>query len=487
MALTNIVNAVYSELYLTALILLIIMLHNTLFIYRRKLSDYLSIMLIFAIIMCVFELLSEYLDGSPNLIALTYTCCCGYAISFLLFITTLNLFFFKQFNLMPKKKWMYIVFYFIPNIVFILLCITTPWTHLVYWVANDGTWYEMILFRTLFYGLLLFYLFVALMPAIYFAVSSRYKSTKIFHLSISLIKFGILIPAIFLLQIIFIGDPDSYYYTLSLPVAIALTYLTADVNTRLLLESQATIDAVEADLKIASEIQADALPPAKPEFVSHKNISIRALMSTAKEVGGDFYDYFAIDENHICIVISDVSGKGTPAALFMMRTKTMIKDYALTCKDTSEIFNLVNNRLYENNATSTFATAWIGIVNTSTMVLQYTNAGHNYPIIKRHGEKSELIKVNHGLFLAGMKDTKYGQDELELHPGDHLLLYTDGITEAHSMNKTLYSTKRLIKTLDDCEKEDGEDILTYILKDVQDFSKGEPQFDDITMLVLSII
>ena len=106
---------------------------------------------------------------------------------------------------------------------------------------------------------------------------------------------------------------------------------------------------------------------------------------------------------------------------------------------------------------------------------------------ERHGEKSELIKVNHGLFLAGMKDTKYGQDELELHPGDHLLLYTDGITEAHSMNKTLYSTKRLIKTLDDCEKEDGEDILTYILKDVQDFSKGEPQFDDITMLVLSII
>lgn len=487
MALTDMVNALYSELYLTALILLIIMLYNTLFVYRRKLSDYLSIMLILAIIMCVFELLCEYLDGLPNLIALIYTCCCGYAISFLLFITTLNLFFLKQFDIMPKKKWVYIIFYFVPNIIFILLCVTTPWTHLIYSVADDGIWSEMILFRTLFYGLLLFYLFTALVPAIYFAASPHHRNTKTFHLSISLIKFGILIPAIFIIQIAFVGDPESYYYTLSLPVAIALTYLTADVNTRLLLESQATINAIESDLKIASKIQADALPPEKPEFVDHKNISIRALMHTAKEVGGDFYDYFVIDENRICIVIADVSGKGTPAALFMMQTKTMIKDYALTCKDTSEIFNLVNRRLYENNETSTFATAWIGIVNTNTMVLQYTNAGHNYPIIKRHGGKSKLIKINHGLFLAGMEDTKYGQDELELHPRDHLLLYTDGITEAHNTDKTLYSTKKLIKTFDDCDKEDGEDILAYILKDVQDFSKDVPQFDDITMLILSII
>jgi serine phosphatase RsbU (regulator of sigma subunit) len=209
-------------------------------------------------------------------------------------------------------------------------------------------------------------------------------------------------------------------------------------------------------------------------------------MNTAKEVGGDFYDYFAIDENRICFLIADVSGKGTPAALFMMTAKTMIKDYALTKGSTSEIFTAVNARLCENNEAGMFATAWIGIVDTRTMTLQYTNAGHNYPFFMRRDQSSEMMKKVHGLFLAGMEYTRYRQDEIQLEPGDRLLLYTDGVTEAHDRENNLYGEERLQQVIERTRDLHGEEVLDEILKDVNVFAADVPQFDDITMIALTI-
>ncbi len=244
--------------------------------------------------------------------------------------------------------------------------------------------------------------------------------------------------------------------------------------------------STQTDLRIASKIQADALPPTAPEFEDFPKLILRGCMNTAKEVGGDFYDYFPIDENHFCFLIADVSGKGTPAALFMMTAKTMIKDYALTKDTTSEIFTAVNARLCENNDEGMFATAWIGILDTRTMTLRYTNAGHNYPILQRKGQPCELMEKSHGLFLAGMEFTRYKQSEIMLEPGDRLLLYTDGVTEAHDRRKMLYGIERLKKVLENSKDAPGEKVLENILDDISVFADGVAQYDDITMVVLTI-
>ena len=249
---------------------------------------------------------------------------------------------------------------------------------------------------------------------------------------------------------------------------------------------EAERERVENEMKMATRIQTDALPPVAPEFENHPELNLRASMHTAKEVGGDFYDYFPIDENRVCFLIADVSGKGTPAALFMMTAKTMIKDYALTKGSTSEIFTTVNARLCENNEAGMFATAWIGILDTRTMTLQYTNAGHNFPLIQRKGQPCEEIKKVHGLILAGMDFTKYKQSEIQLAPGDRLLLYTDGVTEAHDQENTLYGTERLMEVLENTREDQGQRVLERIFEDVNRFAAGRPQFDDITMVVVTI-
>ena len=252
------------------------------------------------------------------------------------------------------------------------------------------------------------------------------------------------------------------------------------------IDKSRTLASTQTDLLIASKIQTDALPPAAPEFDGHPEVILRGSMNTAREVGGDFYDYFPIDENRICFLIADVSGKGTPAALFMMTAKTMIRDYALTKDTTSEIFNAVNVRLCENNDEGMFATAWIGILDTRKMTLQYTNAGHNFPVLQRKGQPCEPMDKVHGLFLAGMEFTRYKQDEISLEPGDRLFLYTDGVTEAHSRSNDVYGTDRLDQLLEITRDAPGEQVLDSILADINDFAEGAPQFDDITMVVLTI-
>ncbi|MBR4656250.1 MAG: SpoIIE family protein phosphatase [Oscillospiraceae bacterium] len=249
---------------------------------------------------------------------------------------------------------------------------------------------------------------------------------------------------------------------------------------------EAERERIENELKMANRIQTDALPPAAPEFPDHPNINLRGSMHTAKEVGGDFYDYFPIDDDRICFLIADVSGKSTPAALFMMTSKTMIKDYALNKGSTSEIFTAVNARLCENNEANMFATAWIGILDTKTMTLQYTNAGHNYPYLQRCGQPCEEMKIKHGLFLGGMEYTRYKQSEITLSPGDRLLLYTDGVVEAHDRNDDLYGMERLEKVLDSTRDCPGELVLERIFNDVCEYATGVPQFDDITMVVLTV-
>lgn len=242
---------------------------------------------------------------------------------------------------------------------------------------------------------------------------------------------------------------------------------------------------IESELNLARGIQNNMLPSTFPAFPEHKEIDIYAKMIPAKEVGGDFYDMFLIDDNHLAITIADVSGKGVPAALIMMISRTLIKNTALNKFSVDEVFYKVNNLMCEGNTIDSFVTSWFGILDLKTGYMEYVNAGHNAPLIyKNKNKKIEFIKDKPNLVLAAMNNTKYTKHELKLEPGDRLFLYTDGVTEATNLNKELYGNDRLQNYLNSNISKSLTDTINGLKMDIDNFVGKEKQFDDITMLEL---
>lgn len=253
------------------------------------------------------------------------------------------------------------------------------------------------------------------------------------------------------------------------------------VNT--MVESLKEKERIGAELSLATDIQAHMLPSIFPPFPEHKEIDLYAIMNPAKEVGGDFYDFFMLDEDHVAAVIADVSGKGVPAALFMVIAKTLIKNHAQMGLSPAEIFSKVNQMLCEGNDVALFVTAWLGILDMRTGKLTYVNAGHNPPLVKRNGEFTFLTS-RPAFVLAGMDGVRYRQYETDLLPGDRLFLYTDGVTEATDKNNELYGNDRLKNYLNAHADEDATAVIGGLRADVDAFQGADNQFDDITMLML---
>lgn len=247
-------------------------------------------------------------------------------------------------------------------------------------------------------------------------------------------------------------------------------------------------ERISAELDVAKKIQASMLPSIFPAFPQYDEIDLYATMNPAKEVGGDFYDFFKLDQNRIGIVMADVSGKGVPAALFMVIAKTLIKNHAAANETPSEIFTNVNAQLCENNDEGMFVTCFMGILEIDTGKFVYVNAGHNPPLLKKKDGLFEYMKIRPGFILAGMEGMRYKEAEIQLDPGDILYLYTDGVTEALNRQNELYSDLRL-KELLNGETLDNisiKDTLTYIRNDIVTFADGAEQADDITMLILKM-
>lgn len=249
-------------------------------------------------------------------------------------------------------------------------------------------------------------------------------------------------------------------------------------------EITAEKERIGAELSVASQIQADMLPTIFPAFPERSDFDIYAAMSPAKEVGGDFYDFFLTDSDHLAVVIADVSGKGVPAALFMVIAKTLIKNHAQSGETPAEIFTGVNEQLCEANNEGMFVTAWLGILTLSTGELKYVNAGHNHPIIRRKGGKYEYFKSRPGFVLAGMEGIKYRGSETVLEKGDEIFLYTDGVTEAINNAEELYGDDRLLEVMNGNGGATPSELLPIIRADIEKFADGAAQFDDITMLDL---
>lgn len=239
------------------------------------------------------------------------------------------------------------------------------------------------------------------------------------------------------------------------------------------------------DLEIAKQIQHSSLPSVFPPYPNRKDFSIFANMYPAKEVGGDFYDFYLVDENHLAFVIADVSGKGIPGAMFMMTSKTLIKSHTESGLAVNDVFTNVNTQLCENNEAGMFVTAWMGILDLKTGIVKFANAGHNPPLIKHADGTFEYLKSKANFVLAGMDGIRYKEQEIQLEKGDKIYLYTDGVTEAHNDKNELYGEERLLKCLNSVKDKSVDDICQKIKEDVELFVGTAEQFDDITMLCVS--
>lgn len=241
---------------------------------------------------------------------------------------------------------------------------------------------------------------------------------------------------------------------------------------------------IGAELDLATKIQASSLPSIFPAFPDRNEFELFASMHPAKEVGGDFYDFFLVDDDHLGLVIADVSGKGVGAALFMMISKTLINNQAMFTESPAQVLKIVNERLCKNNEAEMFVTVWLGVLQISTGVMKAANAGHEYPAIKRANGEFELFKDRHGLVLGGMEGISFKEYEIQFEKDDILFVYTDGVPEATNANNELFGTERMIKSLNRDANADVNTLLSNVTEDIQEFVQNAPQFDDITMLTM---
>ena len=269
----------------------------------------------------------------------------------------------------------------------------------------------------------------------------------------------------------------------------SLSQMEEDINTyiREMLAMASENERISAELGLANRIQTGMIPHIFPPFPGRSEFKIFASMNPAKEVGGDFYDFFLIDDDHLGLVIADVSGKGVPAALFMMASKIILKSTALLGKSAGEVLTQTNQTICSNNQEEMFVTVWFGILEISTGKLTAANAGHEYPAIKHPDGSFELFRDKHGFVIGGMEGLQYKEYELQLEPGAKIFVYTDGVPEATDKKGEMFGTDRMIDALNKNADAAPEKLLKNVRKTVDGFVKDAEQFDDLTMLCMEYL
>ena len=245
------------------------------------------------------------------------------------------------------------------------------------------------------------------------------------------------------------------------------------------------LDRLDKELKLAADIQINMLPMNFPAFPGRTEFDLYASMDPAREVGGDFYDFFLVDQDHLALVIADVSGKGIPAALFMMVSKTMIRNQIMEGAGPAAALEWVNDQLCDHNAAQMFVTVWLGILEISTGILTAVNAGHEYPALRQGGGDFSLYKDPHGFVVGGMSDMKYKEYKLQLSAGDRLFVFTDGIPEAADAALEMFGTDRMLEALNREPDASPQVLLQNVTGAVEGFVRKAEQFDDMTMLCLA--
>ena len=241
-------------------------------------------------------------------------------------------------------------------------------------------------------------------------------------------------------------------------------------------------ERIEAELDMAKKIQISQLPRNFDAFCARQDIDLYACTRPAKEVGGDFYDFFMTDDDHLCLVMADVSGKGIPAALLMMITKALLKTHLQGGESPAQALRSVNNQLCETNDTDSFVTVWLASIQLSTGKGIAANAGHEHPVLRRAGGQYELVIYRHSLPIGAMPGYDFREHEFELHPGDSLFVYTDGVAEATDPESRLFGTDRILEALNRDPDASPRDTLSSMMERIDSFAASAEQFDDITMM-----
>ena len=282
---------------------------------------------------------------------------------------------------------------------------------------------------------------------------------------------------------------EVYFYVLSALGGILLAGLIVGLYIRRRIsklekkhKEEVERERVSTEMQTAKMIQGSMLPHVFPPFPDRTEFDIYAVMNPAREVGGDFYDFFLIDDDHLGLVMADVSGKGIPAALFMMVSKNIVQSCAKLGHSAAEILTRTNDEICSSNQADMFVTVWVGILELSTGRLTAANAGHEYPAIRQPDGVFELYKDRHGLVIGGMEDVSYKEYELQLKPGAKLFVYTDGVPEAEDAQKKMFGTERMVNALNEDPDASPEQILKNVLRAVDGFVKDAEQFDDLTMM-----
>ncbi len=271
---------------------------------------------------------------------------------------------------------------------------------------------------------------------------------------------------------------------------LATSFADLSRKTKKYIEDITTItkekERISTELELARKIQADMMPYIYPAFPDRPEFDIYATMNPAREVGGDFYDFFLIDEDHLGMVVADVSGKGVPAALFMMMAKILINNFAMMGGSPAKVLEQTNNTIFQNNEDDMFITAWFGILEISSGRITAANAGHEYPFLQKPGGEFTMLKDIHGFVLGAFEDMTYQNYEIALEKGGTLFLYTDGVPEATNEESELFGTRRLITVMNESHAHGPVELLTAIKMAVSDFVGDADQFDDLTMLAITL-
>lgn len=301
----SITETLFVELTLFSILLLVFMLYNNVVLYKMSIKDKLSIILATAIVSSIFDGVWHFVDGNVNLRILNFICADVYAVGLFFGVSMFAMFSLERFGLALNSKKLHVLLFVVPSVLVLFLCLTTPWTELVYSIDESGDIQYMGLFDYFLVPLCFLYLFLSILLSVYYVVLYRKKQKEKVSYAQNLLIFALLCVGVESVQA-YVLEIDENYLVTSLSWAIGFVFFTTSVNTERFVKSREKIVAVEADLEIAANIQRGALPTVVHALSNHPNVDIFASMATAKEVGGDFYDFFEIDETHICFVIADV-------------------------------------------------------------------------------------------------------------------------------------------------------------------------------------